>query len=78
MKISETTNKYLLELENRQLLIEELKTEKGEKIYSISEVKTYYINDKEWSPKIDDAKKVEINNAPDELKKILRKVRIYI
>lgn len=78
MKISETLNKYLLELKNKQILIEELKNEKGEKLYSISEVKTYYVNDKEWKPKTDDAKKVDVSNLPDELKKALRKFRFYI
>lgn len=78
MKISETVNKYVLDLENKQLLIEELKTEKGEKIYSVSEVKTYYINDKEWSPKTDDAKKIDRSNTPEDLKKVLRKIRIQI
>ncbi|AWR97580.1 hypothetical protein DFR86_08465 [Acidianus sulfidivorans JP7] len=78
MKITETTAKYILDLEKRQILIEETKNEKGEKIYSISEIKTYTINDKEWSPKTDDAKNLDRNNIPDDLKKVLRKVRIYI
>ncbi|ARM76288.1 hypothetical protein [Acidianus manzaensis] len=78
MKISETTNKYILDLEKKQILIEELKNEKGEKIYSISEIKTYPINDKEWSPKTDDAKTIDKNNIPDDLKKILRKARFYV
>ncbi|MFP3164750.1 MAG: hypothetical protein RXQ76_02720 [Acidianus sp.] len=79
MKISEVPNLYLLDLENMQIIIEELKTEKGEKIYSIYQNRKYNINEeKEWTPDVDKAKKIKEEELPAEVAKYLNKLGIYV
>ncbi len=79
MKISEVPNVYLLDLKNMQIIIEELKTEKGEKIYSVYQNRKYSINEeKEWTPDIDKAKKIKEEELPVEVAKYLNKMGISI
>ncbi|BDC19645.1 hypothetical protein [Acidianus sp. HS-5] len=79
MKISEVPNIYLLDLKNMQIIIEELKTEKGEKIYSIYQDRKYSINEeKEWTPDIDKAKKIKEEELPVEVAKYLNKLGISV
>ncbi|MFP3217563.1 hypothetical protein [Acidianus sp.] len=79
MKISEVPNLYLLDLENMQIIIEELKTEKGEKIYSIYQNRKYNINEeREWTPDVDKAKKIKEEELPAEVAKYLNKLGIYV
>ena len=62
-----------------QIIIEELKTEKGEKIYAVYQNRRYSINEeKEWTPDIDKAKKITEEELPVEVAKYLNKLGIYV
>jgi|BEDMetMinimDraft_1075159.scaffolds.fasta_scaffold00415_3 hypothetical protein len=75
MKITSTDAKYVLELGDSKILIEDLKNEKGERILSISTISTYSLpNGEQWSPKIEEAKNVKREELPPEIKKALRKL----
>ncbi|EZQ11037.1 MULTISPECIES: hypothetical protein [Acidianus] len=78
MKITEVGNKYLVQLGKRQLMLEEVKNEKGIKLFTIYEVKTYKTGEKEWSPDTAQAKKLTYKDAPDDIKKILRTFKLKI
>jgi len=60
MKISNVESKYLVEIKNKQIVIEEGRNEKGEKIvtfYTLTNAKLP--NGEDWNEDLTNAKKVE-------------------
>jgi hypothetical protein len=79
MKITETTEKYLINFNKRKFLLEELKNEKGEKVFSISEIRKYTLpNGEEWEEKTDGIKAFDWSNSPDDIKKVIREIIIRL
>jgi len=77
MRINKTTNRYSLKVGRRNLLIEELKNERGEKIFSI--LQTIYattLDDKEWLADTSNVKPLDRKNLDPELKKFLKVIGI--
>jgi len=76
MKITNVEAKYLVEIKNKQIVIEEARNEKGEKIvtfYTLTKAKLP--NGEEWSEDLSNAKKVEKReDLPEDVRKLLRKV----
>lgn len=75
MKITETTEKYLVNFNKRKFLLEELKDDKGKKVFSISELRKYKLpNGEEWEEKTEGIKTFDWSNAPDDIKKVIREI----
>ena len=76
MKISNVESKYLVEIKNKQIVIEEGRNEKGEKIvtfYTLTNVKLP--NGEEWNEDLTNAKKVEKReDLPENVRKLLGKI----
>ncbi|MCG3108665.1 hypothetical protein L3N51_00949 [Metallosphaera sp. J1] len=76
MRISETTNKYLLRRGSTELFIEEVKNEKGERFFSVSLIGNAKLaNGDEWALNKGDYKVVDRNNADADLKKLLQTLK---
>lgn len=77
MRVNETLSRYSLRVGNRSLLIEELKNEKGERLFSVLQT-TYAttVDDKEWLADTSNAKSIDRKNLDPELKKLLKALRI--
>ncbi len=79
MKVNPPEEKYLLTVNGRKLLIEVHKTEKGEKLYTVSEVRGYKLpNGEEWNPDTNNAKDFDWSSASPELKNLIRNVVIRL
>ncbi|BBG24024.1 hypothetical protein [Sulfuracidifex tepidarius] len=79
MKVTETTGKYKVIKNGKELLIEEVKNERGEKIFVLSSLKEVKLNDDNtWTLKEDDAKEIKPKEADANLKPILNKVLAYL
>ncbi|BBD71689.1 hypothetical protein HS1genome_0078 [Sulfodiicoccus acidiphilus] len=75
MKISSVDSKYLLTVGERQLLIEDSRNERGERLVLVSTVSSFTLpNGEKWTPKVEDAKTVKREELPPELKRALRKL----
>ncbi|BAK61783.1 hypothetical protein [Sulfurisphaera tokodaii] len=76
MKISNVEAKYVLNLKNRQVVVEESRNEKGEKIYSFYVLTSAKLsNGEEWNEDLSNAKTIEKReDLPENLRKILRNV----
>jgi len=76
MKISNVESKYLVEIKNKQIVIEEGRNEKGEKIvtfYTLTNAKLP--NGEEWKEDITNAKKIEKReDLPENVRKLLKKI----
>ncbi|AEB94438.1 hypothetical protein [Metallosphaera cuprina] len=76
MRISETTNKYLLKKRNHDILIEEIKNERGETLFVLSAIKSAKLPDGEsWSLNTSDYKELDRKNLSPEIKKLLSSMR---
>ncbi|QKQ99542.1 hypothetical protein GWK48_03270 [Metallosphaera tengchongensis] len=72
MRISETTNKYLLRRGRNELVIEELKSEKGERIYTVGVLKSAQTAEGDnWSIDVSTYKTIDRKNMDADLKKLL-------
>lgn len=75
MKITNVEAKYLVKIRNKQIVIEEARNEKGEKIvtfYALTKVKLS--NGEEWNEDLTNAKNVEKReDLPEDVRKLLRK-----
>ncbi|MCI2414389.1 MAG: hypothetical protein MPF33_03920 [Candidatus Aramenus sp.] len=79
MKVSASEEKYLIDLNRRKFLVEAYKTEKGEKVYTVSEVRSYKLpNGEEWTPDTNNAKTLDLSSASPELKKVIRSIVIRL
>ncbi|MCY0849935.1 hypothetical protein [Sulfuracidifex metallicus] len=79
MKVTETTSKYKLMKNGKEVLLEEAKTERGDKIFIVSSLHEVKLsNDNTWTPKEDDAKEIKIKDADQNLKPILNKILSYL
>ncbi|QIW24349.1 hypothetical protein EWF20_09435 [Sulfolobus sp. S-194] len=76
MKISNVEAKYILNLKNRQVVVEESRNEKGEKIYSFYVLTSAKLsNGEDWNEDLSNAKTIEKReDLPENLRKILRNV----
>ncbi|BFI73972.1 hypothetical protein [Sulfurisphaera ohwakuensis] len=76
MKISNVEAKYVLNLKNRQVVVEESRNEKGEKIYSFYVLTSAKLsNGEDWNEDLSNAKTIEKReDLPENLRKILRNV----
>jgi len=76
MKISNVESKYLVEIKNKQIVIEEGRNEKGEKIVTFYTLTNARLpNGEEWSEDLTNAKKVEKrDDLPENVRKLLRKI----
>lgn len=76
MKISNVESKYLVEIKNKQIIIEEGRNEKGEKIvtfYTLTNAKLP--NGEEWNEDLTNAKKIEKReDLPENVRKLLKKI----
>jgi len=76
MKISNVESKYLVEIKNKQIVIEEGRNEKGEKIvtfYTLTNAKLP--NGEEWNEDLTNAKKIEKrDDLPEYVRKLLKKI----
>jgi len=76
MKISNVESKYLVGIKNKQIVIEEGRNEKGEKIvtfYTLTNAKLP--NGEEWKEDITNAKKIEKReDLPENVRKLLKKI----
>ncbi|ABP96094.1 MULTISPECIES: hypothetical protein [Metallosphaera] len=73
MRISETTNKYLLRKGNKELFIEEVKNEKGERFFSVTMIRrSKTANGDEWTLDESGYKTIDRNNIDADLKKLLQ------
>lgn len=75
MKITNVENRYLVKVGNDEILIEEARNEKGEKIYVFQSLKKAKLpNGEEWNEDLSNVKRIEKREElPDEVKKVLRK-----
>ncbi|AHC51802.1 hypothetical protein SUSAZ_07500 [Sulfolobus acidocaldarius SUSAZ] len=76
MKISNVESKYSMKVKGQELLIEETRNEKGEKIIifqSLTSAKL--LNNEEWKENTSDAKNVEKReDLPQDIRKITGKI----
>jgi hypothetical protein len=79
VKVTETTSKYKVNKNGKEVLLEEAKNERGEKVYILTSLHEVKVNDENtWTPKEDDAKEVTAKTADDNIKPILNKVLSYL
>ncbi|AWR99762.1 hypothetical protein [Metallosphaera hakonensis] len=76
MRISETTNKYLLKKGNFDLIVEEVKNEKGERFFSIGSLKsTSTASGESWQLDTSSYKTIDRKNLDADLKKLLSLIK---
>ncbi|BFH74497.1 hypothetical protein SJAV_24410 [Sulfurisphaera javensis] len=76
MKISNVESKYVVNVNNKKLVIEEARNEKGEKIVSFYILTNAKLpNGEEWNEDLTNAKTIEKReDLPENLRKLLRNV----
>ncbi|MBP1357930.1 MAG: hypothetical protein JZD40_05540 [Sulfolobus sp.] len=76
MKISNVVSKYLIKIKSKQIVIEEGRNEKGEKIVTFFTLTNAKLpNGEEWNEDLSNAKTVEKReDLPENVRKLLRNV----
>lgn len=72
MKISNVSGKYVVEIENKKILLEDVKDEKGKRYLVFTTITQHKLSDENtWEVDTKDAKEVKRDELPPDIKKTL-------